>query len=49
MIICVDTHGRFLDVNKQAEEVFGFKPDELIDWTPAAQGWVYDLTKGSPE
>ena len=26
-----------------------FKPDELIDWTPAAQGWVYDMAKGSPE
>src|SRR5262245_4294379 len=26
-----------------------FKPEELIDWTPAAQGWVYDLSKGSTE
>ena len=26
-----------------------FKPDELLDWTPAGQGWVYDLSKGSPE
>ena len=26
-----------------------FKPDELLDWTPAAQGWVYDMAKGSPE
>src|SRR5687767_3304455 len=26
-----------------------FKSDELIDWTLAAQGWVYDMTKGSPE
>ena len=26
-----------------------FKPDELLDWQPASQGWVYDLTKGSPE
>lgn len=26
-----------------------FKAEELIDWTPAGQGWVYDLSKGSPE
>ncbi len=26
-----------------------FKPEELIDWTPAVQPWVYDLTKGTPE
>jgi nucleoside-diphosphate kinase len=26
-----------------------FKPDELLDWTPAAQAWVYDMAKGSPE
>ena len=26
-----------------------FKPDELIDWTPAVQTWVYDLSKGTPE
>ena len=26
-----------------------FKPDELLDWTPAVQQWVYDFGKGSPE
>ena len=26
-----------------------FKPDELQDWTPASQSWVYDMSKGSPE
>jgi len=26
-----------------------FKEGELIDWTPAGQGWVYDLSKGQPE
>jgi nucleoside-diphosphate kinase len=26
-----------------------FKPEELLDWAPAAQSWVYDLTKGTPE
>src|SRR5437868_2613461 len=26
-----------------------FKPDELLDWMPAVQGWVYDMAKGQPE
>src|SRR5437762_2414277 len=26
-----------------------FKDGELLDWTPASQGWVYDLSKGQPE
>ena len=26
-----------------------FKPDELLDWTPAGQNWVYDMSKGQPE
>jgi nucleoside-diphosphate kinase len=26
-----------------------FKPDELLDWTPASQGWVYDMSKGAAE
>ena len=26
-----------------------FKPEELLEWTPAAQAWVYDLSKGAPE
>ena len=26
-----------------------FKPEELLDWTPASQGWVYDMAKGTPE
>ena len=26
-----------------------FKPDELLDWTPVSQAWVYDMTKGTPE
>jgi nucleoside-diphosphate kinase len=26
-----------------------FKTDELIDWIPAVQGWVYDMAKGQPE
>jgi nucleoside-diphosphate kinase len=26
-----------------------FKPEELLEWTPAIQSWVYDLSKGTPE
>jgi len=26
-----------------------FKSDELLEWKPAVQGWVYDFAKGSPE
>jgi nucleoside-diphosphate kinase len=26
-----------------------FKSDELLDWQPVSQSWVYDMTKGSPE
>jgi nucleoside-diphosphate kinase len=26
-----------------------FKTDELLDWQPISQSWVYDMAKGSPE
>jgi nucleoside-diphosphate kinase len=26
-----------------------FKPDELLEWTPLIQQWVYDYAKGTPE
>jgi nucleoside-diphosphate kinase len=26
-----------------------FKPGELLEWNPAQQGWVYDMSKGQPE
>ena len=26
-----------------------FKAEELLEWTPASQGWVYDMSKGSAE
>jgi nucleoside-diphosphate kinase len=26
-----------------------FKSDELLDWKPAGQVWVYDMSKGNPE
>ncbi|MGO9114661.1 MAG: PAS domain-containing protein, partial [Thermoguttaceae bacterium] len=30
VITYVDTHGRIIDVNKRVEDVFGYKPEELI-------------------
>jgi len=26
-----------------------FRDDELVDWTPTIQSWIYDMTKGTPE
>lgn len=26
-----------------------FRPDDLLDWTPAIRAWTYDMTKGTPE
>jgi nucleoside-diphosphate kinase len=26
-----------------------FKPEELLDWTPTINAWVYDMAKGTPE
>ena len=26
-----------------------FTSDELQNWTPAGHGWVYDMSKGTPE
>ena len=26
-----------------------FKPEDLLDWMPANQGWAYDMAKGQPE
>jgi nucleoside-diphosphate kinase len=42
-------HGSDSPESAQKELSLWFKPDELIDWTPASQGWVYDLSKGAPE
>ncbi|CAN5666830.1 nucleoside-diphosphate kinase [soil metagenome] len=42
-------HGSDSPEAAQRELGLFFKPDELIDWTPASQGWVYDMAKGSPE
>lgn len=42
-------HGSDSAESAQRELGLFFKPDELIEWQPAGRGWVYDLSKGSPE
>jgi nucleoside-diphosphate kinase len=42
-------HGSDSPESAQRELGLFFKPDELIDWSPASRGWVYDLSKGQPE
>ncbi len=42
-------HGSDSPESAQRELGLFFKPDELLDWTPAGQSWVYDLSKGQPE
>ena len=42
-------HGSDSPESAQRELGLFFKPDELLDWTPASQSWVYDLSKGQPE
>lgn len=42
-------HGSDSPESAQRELGLFFKPDELIDWTPAMQAWVYDMSKGQPE
>jgi nucleoside-diphosphate kinase len=42
-------HGSDSPEAAQRELGLFFKPEELIDWAPAGQGWVYDMSKGTPE
>jgi nucleoside-diphosphate kinase len=42
-------HGSDSAESAQRELSLFFKPEELLDWTPTIQPWVYDLSKGSPE
>ena len=42
-------HGSDSPESAQRELGLFFKQGELLDWTPAIQGWVYDLSKGTPE
>ena len=39
------------DSPEAAEKELGlfFKKEELLDWTPASQTWVYDMTGDKPE
>ncbi len=42
-------HGSDSPESAQRELGLFFKPEELLDWTPAIQSWVYDMAKGTPE
>ncbi len=42
-------HGSDSPEAAQRELSLFFRPDELIEWSPAGQGWVYDMSKGQPE
>src|SRR5947207_4225063 len=42
-------HGSDSPESAQRELGLFFKPEELLDWSPASQGWVYDMAKGQPE
>ena len=42
-------HGSDSPESAQRELGLFFKPDELLAWQPASQGWVYDMSKGTAE
>jgi nucleoside-diphosphate kinase len=42
-------HGSDSIESAQRELGLFFKSEELLDWKPAIQGWVYDMAKGQPE
>jgi nucleoside-diphosphate kinase len=42
-------HGSDSPEAAQRELGLFFKDGELLDWTPAGQAWVYDMSKGSAE
>src|SRR5206468_7918281 len=42
-------HGSDSPEAAQRELKLFFKPEELLDWASASQGWVYDMSKGQPE
>jgi nucleoside-diphosphate kinase len=42
-------HGSDSPEAAQKELGLFFRPDELLDWTPTIQTWVYDMAKGQPE
>jgi nucleoside-diphosphate kinase len=42
-------HGSDAPESAARELALFFKAEELLAWQPAAQAWVYDMSKGSPE
>jgi len=42
-------HGSDSAESAQRELGLFFKPEELLDWTPTIQPWVYDMSKGTAE
>ena len=42
-------HGSDAPESAQREIGLFFKPEELVEWTPVQQPWVYDMSKGQPE
>ena len=42
-------HGSDAPEAAQKEIGLFFKPEELVNWKPASQSWVYDMSKGQPE
>ncbi|MGE5609194.1 MAG: nucleoside-diphosphate kinase [Bacillota bacterium] len=42
-------HGSDSPETAKRELSLFFKPEELVEWTPALQGWVYKLATGQPE
>jgi nucleoside-diphosphate kinase len=42
-------HGSDSPESAQRELGLFFKPEDLLDWKPTIQSWVYDMAKGTPE
>ena len=42
-------HGSDSPESSSRELSLFFKGDELLDWSPVSQAWIYDMTKGQPE
>ena len=42
-------HGSDSPESAQRELKLFFKTEELLDWVPAGQGWIFDLSKGQRE
>jgi nucleoside-diphosphate kinase len=42
-------HGSDSPEAAQREVGLFFKPEELVEWKPTIQSWVYDFTKGQAE